>query len=360
MRIPHEELSSISKRWDEIVRSWFLVPDGLSPSSTFSGVQLLARVLAPEAEMVVYADEKIRPNVIVPCSVNREGGRLSPQLLSLVSNLYPGRGGFIFDRDNRDAAVVALTELLMDSASFDVAKITVVADSEHERVLSEAILAAARSARVVFEQEIPYIEFPSTWDDYQKRLSKKFRYNIRASTKLLNERGKVGIDVYERSDDVEELLSCIRKIEMASWKEEAGTSLTKNPSQWDFHEQLVHACAADGSLCCYVLRVGGEPIAHILGLVGGSVFFDLKESYDETYREFSPGTVLKAWVFENLVGERITHWDFVGPAEFHKLRWTKSTYRIRQYQVFSRSLRGRAAALRASVSRSSKAQNGEQ
>lgn len=359
MRIAQEKMSSIAASWDEIVQAWFTVPDGLSPSSTYAGAQLLASVLAPESEVVVYADGESTPRVIVPCCVMREGGGLlSPKVLSLVSNLYPGRAGFVFDREHRGVAVSVLTELLLDSSRFDVAKITVVADSEHEQILSEAVSAAACRAEVLFEQEIPYIELPDVWDDYLMSLSKKFRYNIRTSTKLLNERGTVAIDVYEHPDDVEELLGCIRQIEMASWKEEAGTSLTKNQSQWDFHERLIHACARDRTLRCYVLRVADEPIAHILGLVGGSVFFDLKESYAESYRDFSPGTVLKAWVFEKLAGGSITHWDFVGPAEFHKLRWTKSTYRIRQYQIFGRSPRGRIAALRASIRRSSKAENG--
>ena len=257
------------------------------------------------------------------------------QKLGCVPNLYPGRAGIIYDLSVPDMADALASAVLRDSESWDAFSITVVANSNTELAILEAARAQAFAYRIVSELDIPFIAFPPTWDEYIASLPKKFRYTIRSGEKLLKKLGKLEMRLYTESEQCDEFLKLAYAIERKSWKEGTGTSLTRQPIQKRFHEQLAPVAAELGMFRGYVLLLDGEPIAHIYGLQFGDVLCDLKESFDKKYADSSPGSVLKGLVMQELIGGTIKSWDFIGRAEFHKLRWTNDVYKQRHYVFYA-------------------------
>jgi len=186
----------------------------------------------------------------------------------------------------------------------------------------------------------PYIEFPETWEQMKERFGKKFRYNLRSRKKKLEQIGEVSITCYSSPDQTAEFLEKMLGIERNSWKESSGTSITTNANQKLFHTKLAEAASQRGMLQGYVMELSHKPIAHIYGLYWQNTFFCLKSSICEEFRKYSPGVVLKAMVMERLVNTSAGYWDFVGPSEDHKLRWTKDNYSIRNYIVFNTTVMG--------------------
>jgi CelD/BcsL family acetyltransferase involved in cellulose biosynthesis len=73
-------------------------------------------------------------------------------------------------------------------------------------------------------------------------------------------------------------------------------------------------------LSAHVLRLDGRPLAYILGVAAGDgAFLDLKESFDASYAQYSPGHVLKRFAMETLIARGVGIYDFMRACEPYKL-----------------------------------------
>ena len=187
--------------------------------------------------------------------------------------------------------------------------------------------------------ESPYIDLPDDWQRYFDSLSKKFRWLLRASRKKLAEEGELSYRLYRSPADVAPLLAAMYEIEMASWKESSGTSITASETQRRFYERFTPVAAARDWLRGHVLSLNGEPIAYIYGIRLGPVFHDLKESYKLSVRDHSPGHVLKTFAFPDLIAEGVTRYDFCGKCDDFKMKWTALTYHRCELTIQRRTLR---------------------
>ena len=352
VRQSESDCTDLLPGWTQLHQRYCELPSSSGPMGHPALTFLAHRVLAPSTEINILCleDRSGSPVAILPyCAEYTGSSLLRARHLRCITNLYPGRGGILQDPENRDTAERLFSNLLT-SLRWDQLTITTVGDSTSESALRRAAKDNRYSPHILLETQIPYIEFPPTWEEYFSSLAKKFRYTIRSAEKQLEKLGKLEVKPYADPADCEEFLQNVATIEKNSWKEDAGSSLTQQPLQGKFHSELAPVAAALDMLRGYVLFSGARPIAHIYGLQHGHVFCDLKESFDEEFATYSPGSVLKAMVMREIVGKTIRCWDFIGRAEFHKLRWTKKTYTQRTWFLFSHSSKGRLLAWRNKLS----------
>jgi CelD/BcsL family acetyltransferase involved in cellulose biosynthesis len=327
----------LSPLWDRLSDRQAHLPQGIGPICHPELTLLTKELLAPQSELrVITSRDRDGRIAILPCFREQDRIRfLSLRKLGCVPNLYPGRIGIIHDESAPHTADSLASALLDDANDWDMFSITTVADSRTESAILGAAGRRGLSYRILSETDIPFIVFPSTWEEYAGSLAKKVRYTIRSGEKHLRELGTLEMRSFTQPEHCDDFLHLSYMVERKSWKERAGTSLTQQPAQERFHERLAPVAAKLNLFRGYILLLNGEPLAHIYGLQNGSVFCDLKESFDNAYGRFSPGSVLKALVMQKLIREGIRCWDFVGRAEFHKLRWTDRTYRQRQYVIYA-------------------------
>jgi hypothetical protein len=96
-------------------------------------------------------------------------------------------------------------------------------------------------------------------------------------------------------DDTEALVTGwqnLLTIERNSWKHANGTSIANEPGTAPLYEAVARAFAVRSALRLWILFQGDVPVAHALGVVDRQCFFLLKNSFDESYRSQSPGSVL--------------------------------------------------------------------
>ncbi|MEO1201576.1 MAG: GNAT family N-acetyltransferase [Pseudomonadota bacterium] len=336
-------------RWNALLERTSVLPDGVSVMSRYELARLARDVHAADAEdRLLTWSEGGDVAGILPAIVTREPGALRPKRLRLMTDLYPGRPGPLVA--DYPGPTEPLVRGLLDSEGWDTMELTWVAGSAAEQcfvaLAAELKLAVRRQPPI----DCPYIRFPDSWDEFLGRLSKKFRYNLRSREKKLRQAGELDMARIERIEQVAPFLAAVRQIENNSWKEAAGTSLTTNPRQWEFHEKMMPACARQDMLRCYLMTLDSEPIAYIIGLVDADTFYCLKSSFVDAHRKFSPGVILKAWAMQELIEEGVGWWDFVGPSAEHKRQWTETSYRLSRYLVFNRGFRGTVLRLRFDLS----------
>ena len=272
-------------------------------------------------------------------SVERVRG-ISCRKLNALSQLYSGRNRLLA-ADTEQFAECLLETLDREEASWDWLCLTLIHESNSHR----ALLAAARRRGYPTETlsvgESPYIDLPADWEVYFNSLAKKFRWLLRASRKKLAEEGELSYRLHRGPDDVAPLLAAMYDIEMNSWKESSGTSITASETQRAFYERFTPVAAARGWLRGHVLSLDDKPIAYIYGIRLGPVFHDLKESYRLTVRDHSPGHVLKTFAFPDLIAEGVTRYDFCGKCDDFKMKWTSLTYHRCELTIQRRTLRAR-------------------
>lgn len=328
--------------WDGSVSGGEAFRDNFGVLSKFAFVDVLNRVLVPEAaKRVIWRVGSGENVVFFPCYLEKKARRLLGWTeLKPICDLYPGRSAAAVTVGG-DRECLALLDSVFDAQKrWDSFSLTVLAGGRME----EHILAISGQRKIEpfvdFVLEYPYIELPDQWDDLYGSYAKKFRYNIRNSTKLLKELGDLELVQFTEQKEVPQFLSDVYSIERSSWKEAAGTSLTANKKQEDFHSELASIAAATGIFKGYILYLNGAPIAHVFGVLSDGVFYSLKLSYSEEYRKYSSGIVITSLVIQKLILEHVKFWDFSGPTEDYKRRWTSNAYSLRTLTFFSKNSRG--------------------
>lgn len=270
----------------------------------------------------------------VPCR------RISP-----ITELYSGRCGFLLREHNAAYVEGLLDALWRRSRKWDVFIFTVVAGSASETLWLETARRRGYRFETLSTQASPYIMLDKSWPDYVSSLPKQFRTNLRQGQRKLSAAGHLTYRQYEKDSDLGTFLQAVVEIERASWKEAAGTSITTNDVQQRLYEDLIHVAARRGWFSGHVLELNGEPIAYVYGLAFNGTFCDLKESYKQSYKAFSPGQVLKTFVLEQLIARNVRLYDYMGLCEPYKMRWTDRTYRRTTYMLYNRTSRALAARL---------------
>jgi CelD/BcsL family acetyltransferase involved in cellulose biosynthesis len=328
--------------WNQIVASKSEDIHGLDVTATFEWAAILrsTRLEAARARLL-YAEESDRIVGLLPLYESGDSRhRLKFKKLSPITELYSGRCGLILNDYRPEYLTAFIDYIYSEVRGWNAFEVTVVDDSCSAALLEEICETTGLRYSRERGEVSPYIELERSWEDYFNSLAKKFRWNLRNGRKKLEGLGPLQYIVYEKADEVEAFLASVMEIERASWKETAGTSITSKDYQEAFYKGFCAAALDRGWFCGHVLEVSGKPVAYIYGVVYGGVFYDFKESYKGKYREFSPGHVLKTYVFEELFRRGIKTYDFMGSCEDYKLRWTDRTYSRSKYILYNKNVIG--------------------
>lgn len=339
---------AISAEWNELVEKQSAVPRGLGPTSKLELATLALRLHEPDAQFRAFIEKgQGSISAILPCyRVIRSRGLFRWTEMGLLADLYPGRSGVIHDQGTPGSGRELLSAVIAPTGGWDTFMMTFVVGDALEREFLNIVSERKLHAYTLSETVCPYIELPERWEDYLARLGSRFASNLRSRERKLQSAGDVAIKSFTRLDECDEFFQGVTEVEKKSWKEAAGTSLTKNEVQLTYHKEMARICSEDGTFQGFLLTLNDTPIAHIIGLRSNGAFLNLKSSFVDSYRKLGLGTIIKSMVIRDVFDGRVRYWDFVGEAQEHKMQWTDRTYTLRKYVVFSSSLMGRLLRLR--------------
>lgn len=135
-------------------------------------------------------------------------------------------------------------------------------------------------------------------------------------------------------------------VEDASWKGSAGerTSMRHDPVQHAFYQSLMSRHDACITPVAAELLLDGKPIAVELCAEVGDTLFMLKITYDDAYRDHSPGNVLLSWLLDTYASrEHIAHVSFITSGDW-TLRWHPERQPADVFCIYNYTPRGLLAA----------------
>ena len=202
---------------------------------------------------------------------------------------------------------------------------------------------------------IGQVEIGGRYEDYQARWSKNHRRTVLKDARRLERAGPVELKVESdlTPEEVDDRLRRAFEIEDRSWKRGGGRPVLRVPGMFEFYCRQARQLAAWGYLRLSFLECRGEPIAFEMGWTAKGVYHSFKVSYDESYRRYGPGHLLRMHLIRSFYdgpGPEVV--DFQGPLSEALANWSTRSYPIGRLVIAPRRLGSRTllAAYRGAAS----------
>jgi CelD/BcsL family acetyltransferase involved in cellulose biosynthesis len=154
---------------------------------------------------------------------------------------------------------------------------------------------------------------PGNWAGYLKGRSASLRSNIKRALKNFHIEGGQLI-VTNGSEDIERNIQDFINVYSKSWK---------RPEPFpDFIPGLMRWLANNGQLRLGIALLQGKPIAAQLWIVSHNRAYIFKVAYDETFQDFSPGTLVTSALMEYVTeSDAVIKVDFLIGDDDYKKKW---------------------------------------
>jgi CelD/BcsL family acetyltransferase involved in cellulose biosynthesis len=184
----------------------------------------------------------------------------------------------------------------------------------------------------------PFLELPAPGEDVLAGATRNLRSQVRRRRRQLEREGELTFRTITGGDELDPALDALLRVEASGWKGRRGTAIASSAATRGLYRRFAHSAARAGWLRVHLLELDGRPIAADLGCAIADTGFLVKTGYDESLHRFSPGLVLRAEVLQALTDEGLRGYDFLGPNDPYKLRWTADV----RPRATIRALRGAA------------------
>lgn len=203
-------------------------------------------------------------------------------------------------------------------------------ESRWQRLVEE-LERQGRATHIGRQQQVGVVDIQSNWENYFASLSGNHRSAVRRSEKKIRKAGQIELLRIENPTD-EALQKWMRKameIENRSWKLRAGTSILASQGMEDYFLEEARIANAAQSLELWFLCLNDTPIAFEYCHNVKGVCISYKIGYDESYKAFGPGRLLRKLQLESLNSnptESTRLLDTKGILCDAKAKWTTRTY----------------------------------
>lgn len=183
----------------------------------------------------------------------------------------------------------------------------------------------------------PYIELNSEWMAPESCFNAGRRSDFRRAQRQAAQLGEVKYEILSPAPaEVDSLLEEAYRIELASWKGEAGTALAVDPVRGAFYRHYALAASERGILRLVFLRIDGQAAGMQIAIESDERFWLLKIGHDNRFSKCSPGTLLMLCSLRYAANCGLKSYEFLGIAEPWTRNWTdlsRTCIALRAYPV---------------------------
>lgn len=335
------EFATIRRDWNRLADQEGSSIRGFDVSANYDWAEAIWQAF-PERlpKCILVAEDHSGIRGLMPCTIGPEIiAAVRHRQLVPTTGLYDLRTGFLVGGDSQVLRAL-LAHALKKVGGWDALHFRVIEDSPSDHAWQQTLADMRFSSREMRHWRTPYIELPADPEHVLDGLGSKFKFNLRRAERQLLKLGALRMQMFGDEATVPAFLELMSQIEARSWKMAAGTAMVTSKLQTSLYAAVTPALARHGQFLGAALMLNEQPMAFIYGFRNGPVFVDEKESYDDAFKEYGPGNLLKTMFLAELVRRGIRLFDYGGIEDPHKSRWTEASYARRTYLVTRGTLRG--------------------
>lgn len=168
----------------------------------------------------------------------------------------------------------------------------------------------------------PYIPLEGGWDSYLASKSKSFRKEIRYKRRRAEREYRVEVRRIVRVENIDLLMDKIVEVDARSWRYKTGAAIALNPDVRKALYRMTQIANERGWLYVGLLEFDGRPVAYEYKLAYNGTVYGLRIGYDEEYKKFSPGLILRSFMLQSAFQDGMHEFDLAGHNDPYKARWT--------------------------------------
>lgn len=169
------------------------------------------------------------------------------------------------------------------------------------------------------------ISLEGTFQEYWAAREDRLRRNNDRLRRRMAEKGSTPEFIVIRDPaQVKDAVFDCGRLESSGWKASVGNAMSADDSQGRFYRAVLeHYCGRSEGVI-YQLRVGGQVVATDLCLTRREMSIVLRTTYDEDWKAYAPGVLLREDIVRSLYAEgQVRDYEFYGPLMEYQLRWTR-------------------------------------
>jgi len=175
----------------------------------------------------------------------------------------------------------------------------------------------------------PYVDLPPSFDEYQKVLSGKRRYQIRKSIRDLEERGELSFQLASTLEEARETLRILARLHQARWQQKGELGVFASSRFTEFHRKFMEKTFPLGWPELWTLRVGGEPVACLYNIrYRGRVCHYQSGFRIEPGSQVQPGYVASYLAIKAAIESGAEEYDFMLGEANYKTRMANATRKL--------------------------------
>ncbi len=264
------------------------------------------------------------------------------RVLKFIENGITPRSEFIGEALGTDEVAAVWRAALEFAPQWDFMLLNNVAHTGPTIQLLRDHLARNRIRHVELDDRFsPYIRLDNGREAVRSGMGKRLKRNLSNARNRLERAGGFTVETCAVPDEIARGLEQAIAISRKSWKGRLGKDMGGTRQRLEFYSQIAQAFMHDGRVRIWLLRHRDQAIAFEYALIDRGHLLLLAIDYDQDFAEFSPGTLLRSLVLEQLVDTGLSYYDFSGTNYDYKLHWTRNVRPHSQFWIFHDGLKSR-------------------
>lgn len=179
-----------------------------------------------------------------------------------------------------------------------------------------------------------------TWEEYEARLSKSHRKQIRRSIKNVIDSGRTTFHTAETPQGLEHGFDLVVRLHQRRWTSRGEAGVFSSGRFTQFHKDVMRTFLDLGLLRLHWLEIDGQPAAAEYCLAGKDTIYSYQGGLDPRFLDLEPGRVSKIFMLRAAREEGMIAFDWLRGDEPYKHHWRADEVPCLEVRIVAR----RAAA----------------